>query len=316
MALSLSARLRAAMSTRSVRVRDFLRARAAGDVDTEDRFFDHLRLRNGVFKTTGTARMEETVPFLVAHLREARGDDTEPLRVLDVGCSSGVSTVALHRALVAAGLAVETTGTDLFTRARFVERDDGCGMLFDPNERVIQVDLADWAASWAWPPRRADVVFRPRKLARAKALQHLAAGAFRAALYRPRDRMSVTDVPLTSSRVDRTPGVSVVEEDLARPVVPGRFGFVRAANILNPGYFDGATITRFAASLFARLDDGALFFVVRSIDGQNRGTLFRRARDRLEVVTEMNGGSEVAHHILAAPSSVTPRAPQGAMPSP
>ena len=278
---------------RSVPVAEFLRARAAGDLAQEAEFFANLRLRNGIFKTTRARRLDSTTPPVIGQLRAA---GRSSVRVLDVGCSSGISTVELHEALAAAGLAGETFGTDLVTSAVHVARADGCGLLFDRDRRVLQVDLGAWAGSWSWPPLRRDLLYRPHKVARGRWLLGPGARPFRQALERPRPGYRVTEVPLLSSAVERAPGVCIVEEDVRAPEIPGRFDFIRAANFLNLLYFAEAEIERIARLLAERLRPGGLLLVVRTPEFEevNHGTLFRLSDGALEPLATIGQGSDVA----------------------
>jgi hypothetical protein len=110
---------------RAIPVHEFLGAK--GDrTEVERRFFAALLLRNGVYKTTHRNRMDDLLPSLVDQARTL----PQPIRVLDAGCSSGISTLELHNALLGAGLTAETIGTDLTIHARYARRGD-CAMLFD-----------------------------------------------------------------------------------------------------------------------------------------------------------------------------------------
>ena len=116
-----------------ISVREFLEARAAGRSDVEDTFFWRIQLHSGVFKTTHRHRFDDTFPLLLGAIPV----DDSAFRVLDVACSSGVSTAELHCALVARGLVVETTGTDILTQVRHVAFGDGSAVLVDRDGNTL-----------------------------------------------------------------------------------------------------------------------------------------------------------------------------------
>ncbi len=288
---SLVDRVRRSLRDIAVPALTFLDARARGDLDTEQRFFAGLLLRGGVFKTTHHNRLDDANALLVP---AAAALARRPLRVLDVGCSSGVSTVELHRALAAGGVPSQVVGTDLMTAARHVRRADGCALLLDDDEQPIQVEVGRWAGSWRWPPRRVDLATHPAHVARARWILRAEVDEFRAALHAEREGFRVTSVPLTSSLVASEPGVTVLAEDLAAPTVPGAFDVIRAANILNPGYFGEERLREMIRVTVGRLADPGLLLITQTIKGINHATLFRREGDAVRAVGELHGGNEVA----------------------
>jgi len=289
-------RVRESLRHGAVPALDFLDARARGDLDIEQRFFAGLLLRGGVFKTTHHNRLDDANGLLVP---AAAGLARRPIRVLDVGCSSGVSTVELHRALAAAGVASEVIGTDLMTTARHVRRADGCALLLDDDEQPIQVEVGRWAGSWRWPPRKVDLATSPARVARARWILRAEVDAFRAALHAEREGFRVTSVPLTSSLVASEPGVAVVAEDLGAPTVPGTFDVIRAANILNVVYFGEERLREMIRVTLARLADPGLLLITQTVAGLNHATLFRREGDALRPAGELHGGNEVARLVRA-----------------
>ena len=67
----------------------------------ETEFFERVVLPNGTFKTTKPHRLDDlnqaALPFLTG-----LAADSQPLRIMDVGISSGVSTIEWHEQLAAA----------------------------------------------------------------------------------------------------------------------------------------------------------------------------------------------------------------------
>ena len=276
-------------------VPEYLEARSAGRIDVQTAFCTTLILRNGVSKMTTAHRMDDLLPIIVSYCGKL---GQNPLRVLDVACSAGVSTVELHNALVAAGLHAQTFGTDLLMYANYVVDPRGVGVLLDHDGCFLQIDIGPWASSWQW--RRRDIVFRPRLSFVARRLIASDLNRFRAALDRPAAGYGVSRVPLLASLTDGIPDVHFQEENLLDPIIPGQFSLIRAANILNRAYFDDAGIKRMGRALSVRLAINGLLLVARTEPSNiNVGTLFIRQHNGLKVLQQINGGSE-AEDILAS----------------
>jgi hypothetical protein len=282
--------------TRVVPVREFLAARERGDQAIERAFFAGLLLRNGVYKTTEERRMDSLFPLLARH---ARALAARPLRVLDIACSSGVTTVELDRALAGAGFEVETTGTDLTLAADYVVRDDGAALFFDTRGAVLQVELGDWASPWRFRPR--DLMWHTSRVARARALIAREAEAFRAAR-RGAPGFSATRVALLAGATHASPAVRFIEEDILEPQAEGPFDLVRVANLLKRGNFDADTLRRMVTVVGGRVAPDGLLLILRSHGSPpvHHGTLFRRCGTRFEEADRIGAGSEVAALVLAA----------------
>jgi len=292
---------------RCIPVVEYLEARARGALEVEQQFYEGLLLPNGVYRTTTTGRMDDLLPLLV---ERARGLSPAPLRILDVACSSGVSTVEMHRAFEAAGIPCETWGSDLILEADYVRREDGVGMLFDPEGRLLQIEIGAWASPWKWRPR--DLALRPWLSLRARRLVRRDAETFRASRTQSMAGYQTRRVSFLSSLAESGGGVRFAPENILSPRIPGSFGVIRAANILNRGYFDAATLRRMAAALCARLVPGGLLLAVRTEGPQatNRATLFRRRPDGLDVLDRVNGGSEVEVILTGACGEGVPALPR------
>ncbi|MBI1798832.1 MAG: hypothetical protein HYR73_04010 [Candidatus Eisenbacteria bacterium] len=275
---------------RCIPVAEYREACRSGNAEIQHEFFQSLVLRNGVYKATLPNRMNDLFPMLV---RLASDLERLPLRVLDVACSSGISTVEMHRAFSAAGIPCEAWGTDLMISARHVRRVDGCNLLFDADQQVIQIEVGGWASPWRFRPR--DLVLRPHFYALARRLMREDVRRFRVALHEPLAGYALSSVSLISPEAEDVPGVHFHEEDILRPTLTGSFAIIRAANILNLGYFGSDTIRRMVQALSARLIEGGLLLVTRTGSDRptNRGTMFRRVGNQLRVEQHAGGGSEI-----------------------
>jgi hypothetical protein len=262
-----------------IRVPDYLAAR--GDLDIEDRFFTQLRIGNGVFKMTSRHRFDDTLSITMDLIAR------HPGRVIDLACSSGVSTVELADELARRGIEREVHATDVAVHATYLERGD-FGVLLAGRDEVLQIDHPRWAV--ARRPTKRDLVLHPLRALHAVAVRDVVlTGANRA-----------TRVPLVSSLVAAS-RVILHEEDLRNPCVPGTFGFVRVANILNRSYFTGAELRELVAAIVGRIADGGFVFVVRTHeDGSNHGTFFERRAAGMAEVARVGSGSEISELVRHA----------------
>jgi len=284
-----------------------LSASPPADLDRRERaFFRTIRLPNGTFKTTSAHRLDDFNDLLVRVLRE-RG--ATPARLLDLGASSGVSTLELQQALRAAGQQTRVTGADLSVRGYLVGLGGPLRVLTDEFGNVLQYDIGglalrpwqrrlDWISGY-WAGRRVlNTIYRI-----------LADQRVRGAINAPSDHGAgqgvgtVTEVALVSRRA-REAGIQFVRDDaLAEPAreLRGKFDVIRVANLMNRAYFDEAQLRRIAALLPARLTGpGAVLAICRTQeDGRNHGSIFAYLGEgRWQVIAELGKGSEVAQ-ILA-----------------
>src|SRR4051812_22865832 len=257
----------------------------------EAAFFASLRLPNGTFKTTAPHRMDDLDAFVLACWRDA---GFRPRALMDVGVSSGVTTLAWLRASEAAGLAVRMTATDLTLWARLVFLAPGLAVL-EAGGQPLQYVLGGVAIR-AWR-RRLDYI---TGYALAAALVGGIAARRRARISDHGERV------LLVSREARDAPIDWVEDDIFADNPPhfvGRFDAIRAANVLNRDYFDAGELAQAAANLKGRLAGlGARLIVNRTLhDGANNATMFRLAETGgLEVEARFGGGSEIEEIVHAA----------------
>ncbi len=241
--------------------------------EIERRFFAKLRLPNGTWKTTYPNRLDDLNRRLLELLPRDR-----VVEAMDVAVSSGVSTLEWSDQLLANDVRHRQVAGDLDPDARLLSSGGWLAVLYDAGGREpLLLELGPLAL-----PVRSDR--RLARLARPGLTVALRAIAGRA---RP--------VSLVSPRLRGRANVEVVRDDLT---VPGRFpehfDAIRAANLVQPGYFDEATLRRMLANLRDRLRDGGLLAICRTGgDGRNHATILRRQGEGFVVEAELNGGAEV-----------------------
>lgn len=262
----------------------------------EDRFFSDLQTGNRTFKRTAADRFAELDPRCVHHFARTC---SSVRAVLDIGVSSGTTTLALHDRLVTAGHSPRTTGTDLSFDAWLVPVATGIRALIDAEGHPLQHDVMGFAVRpWI---RRLDYVsgmalFRHWLNSKCRNKTRDAAA--------PENREGMP-LRLISHRFAHREDVCVEANDIFEftPHLAGNFDFIRAANILNLGYFDNARLQKALGNIVRYLSGpGAWLLLARTGDRGHDATLFRLSPDgrRLRIVERMGQGSEIEHLALRA----------------
>lgn len=254
----------------------------------EDAFFSSIRNCNRTFKCTRRDRFADLDRHLIDVLRDRFQNG--PSQVLDTGVSSGTTTLDLQAAFAKAGFCPRITGTDLALHAKIVPLGKRCSALVSDDGHLMQVDIGGIAVR-PWP-RRLDVLsgmrlVRPwvRRWAERR-LQQTSA------------HIVAQRVLLVSPRLENHPSISIVEDNILvrRKAFEARFDVIRAANILNHGYFRPEELQRALSNLKSYLaGPGALLLVARTMrSGEHHGTLFELGdQRRLRVLHRYGNGSEV-----------------------
>ena len=249
----------------------------------EARFFHSLWMPNGTNKLTFDDRMPDVDAALCDQLRPG-----QRVRVLDVGVSSGVTTLEMLRALDARGVVTdEAVAVDILIDA-FLIRRLGMDLLVDPTGAVLQIAMPGLVHGRPHDTRS------PKRAAFAAVIRLLERVAVGGAAGARRGK----PVQLISPRLTARPGVRVVEHDLTAHNAPwtGRFDVVRAANVLNFDYFPEATLRRMLEHLLTYMHAGSLLVLCRTHLGEatNHATILRLdAQGRLRPLLRIGDGSEV-----------------------
>ena len=262
--------------------------------EVERRFFSSIRLHNGTLKVTASKRHDDLNTLILQHLPATR-----PLRLMDVGVSSGITTVEWLESLKASGIACRMLAGDLTAHAHLWTLGRYLHILTEEDGHPLQYEVAGFAFSHA--PRRRDALlfFVPAKLSRS--LFRLAAKKVPLGVRRQR-------VALVSPRLTASADLEVVDDNVLHPWQDARrFDVVRAANVLNPAYFSEAQLVLGLESLRQRLVVGGLMVLCRTQgvrDGEgNHASLLRLEADgRLAVIARLRGGSELERLAVALPS--------------
>lgn len=269
----------------------------------EKRFFQSVGLPNGTWKTTSYRRLDDLNALVQNHLPARR-----PLDVMDVAVSSGVSTLEWLESMEQAGIECRMTAGDAAADAYLVTLGPGLRVLVDRRGTPLQYEVAGYAIRL--PMRKREmlrfglpVLYMRILLASAVApALKSAKGAVEGA------RMGIRWQPLklVSTLLRKRNRIEVVEDDiLVNRSYKECFDVLRAANILNRGYFDEGTLVAMLLNLRNRLRKGGLLVVCRTNDRNvNNGTLFTLGDDgRLRTLARLNEGSEVEEIALKLPTA-------------
>jgi hypothetical protein len=243
--------------------------------ELERSLFAKLRLPNGTWKTTYRNRLDDLNELLLDHLPRGRR-----LQLMDVAVSSGVSTLEWSEQLTANRIAHDLVAGDIAVDGWLTSLGGRVAVLFDADGGApLLLEIGEWA--------RAVQSDRPLAKAARPLLTPLLRGLSSVAGRRP--------VKLVTADLANRPGVEIVRDDVSvAGRFPSRFDVVRAANLVQPSYFDDADLRTILENLRDRVRDKGLLVVCRTTDdGENLATIFRREGDRLLAEARMNGGSEV-----------------------
>lgn len=264
--------------------------------DVEDKFFTDLRTRNATFKRTASDRFRELDELCLKCFADG---DAKIDEVLDIGISSGATTLALSDKLRGAGYVGKVTGTDIAIDGRLVTAFPGVRVLTDEAGHPLQYDVMGRVVRpWG---RRADYA---TGMVVVRAVANAWIGG-RARKIVEQGGRGANPVRLISPRANNHPHVDIQRNDIFEntPAFRDRFSFIRAANILNRGYFGEDDLRRAIANVLSYMTGpGAYLLIARSNKGRHVGTLFQVSADGryMNVVDRTCGGSEVEWLVLEA----------------
>lgn len=266
----------------------FSRAADTLPQQVEDAFFSSIKNPNNTFKCTWGGRFDEIDQQLVQALKRRRVDLNE---LLDIGVSSGATTLDLCDALRQEGFRPRIMGTDYMIHAWIVPLGANCSALLNEDGQLLQADLFGWSMR---PWRRRMDFLTGMWLIRPILTRRLGRRAAR----KLREGIGVRKVELVSPRLRDHDSISVVQDNVlvARDAFSRRFDLIRAANVLNENYFPRGELKQAVENLCTYLRGaGSLLFIVRTLpSGEHHGTLFAlNEQGALEVVERIGAGSEI-----------------------
>ncbi|MFM9903212.1 MAG: hypothetical protein ACKVQJ_01420 [Pyrinomonadaceae bacterium] len=281
----------------------------SNDVDLREKepvFFSSLRLKNGVTKTTSRDRMTDVDTWLIDLLPKGGFQ-----KVLDVGISSGVTTVELCELLESNGVAYQMTGMDSDLTSYLVIFANDRSILLDKSGNPIHFEMAGKGFGYVRGTNLKHILDR--------VLLSIQAWLFiKLRLKRTLDSIESTAVikgveihkiDLVCREIKENPAIRLIEDSIFSEASDERYSLIRAANILNKIYFSDEQLSAAIQKLSERLEPGGLFLVCRTnMEGENNATLFRLAGPgRFEITARFGIGSEIEYLVLGIDGLSTKR---------
>lgn len=263
--------------------------------ESEEEFFTSLRLRNGTYKTTFQRRFQGINKEL---LRFVESGDINVNYVMDIGISSGGNTLELYQELDHAGYKSKIIGTDLSSEAYLIRVFPGCFALLDDTGYPLRYDIFKFTMKpWVVSRDYGNGLFILRKCV------NVAFGHRARKMMAKFNSTGVRRVALITPMLRDHPDVVVQKDDITRYncMFDGKFNFIRAANVLNKGYFNDAALMSIVDNIRRYLaKPKATLLVIRThADGVNHGTLFDIEQDGgCRIKQRFGRGSEVEEIVL------------------
>jgi hypothetical protein len=279
------------------RVLEALESRSAGrrlPQQVEDAFFSAIRVGNHIAKKTYARRLDginEVANRLLPKFR--------PLRIMDVGISSGVSTLEWVESLENKRIDYHLDAVDLMVRGMLIEMPRGVDVLADVAGRPLLIDLnGKWIP---FPPGKRDLIRHFFKILIIRGALYLAAPEVSHSEANGKAAskgrwFNASKAPLVYSELMHHTRVTVTEGNLLDPAtLPARLHVVRAANILNRSYFSDDQLLAIVQNLRATLCESGLLVICKTDDsGRTEGTVFvLKDNGSFEILETINGGSEI-----------------------
>lgn len=268
-------------------------------LDLESEFFKRLPLANGLFKTTCAHRLDDVNRVIQEQILTRWRQ--QHVRLLDVGVSSGVTTMEWADSLRCWRGDFTLVGTDLFLEAILESYGSICHVLKVRTGLPLQFEVGGFAVSnyvgsgvenWV---KRASPVLACRLLVLAlRGMRNWNVGP----------RPTLRRIRLLSRIAIKDPNIEFIEEDLlGNAGTRGAFHVIRVANVLNPRCFSAEKLVRMIRQLRARLESSGILVVLRTRDdGTNDGGVYELdGTGSLRPVWRMGNGSEI-HGLIVNPA--------------
>jgi len=259
----------------------------------EDRFFRGICLPNGTYKTTGTNRLHEIDDALCRFLKDTRKD----LEILDVGVSSGVTSLELVETMTQQGFKPRLTAVDITIHAFLSRLPGGIDVLCESKGHILQIACPLFVKGRPHQPFSSLLrAILQSGIVILEALMKM--GVFRCTDTKP--------VMLVSPRLLDKPEITIAEHDLNddKPEWHGQFDVVRAANILNEAYFGRPVLKKMLGYLCSYVRPNGFLVLVQTLesDNSNHGTIFTLSADgKFSIACRIGDGhglESLAHEVM------------------
>lgn len=281
--------------------RIFLSEKSNGNRQNEDefRFFSSIKLKNGVTKTTDRNRMRDVDSWFYGFLPNGKVQT-----LLDVGISSGITTVELCELFEANKAEYRVTGMDSDLTAFLLIFPDGKSVLTDKSGNPIHFEIGGKGFGYV---KGTNVSHRVER-----ALLKLRSGFFTnfrldgdletIEKFTEKNGVEIHRIQLVCREIRENPSIKLLEESIFAENSGEKYSAIRAANILNKGYFTDAQLADALGKLKNRLETKGFLLVCRTnIEGQNNATLFTLTEEnKFALAGRFGEGSEIEDLVFAA----------------
>lgn len=275
----------------------------------ERAFFGHIRLPNGTTKTTYAQRLEDFSALCNAELRPR----AQAFRLLDVGVSSGITTLEWMRSMESQKIKYQLDAIDICLDAKLVSVASFFHILLDSQARPLQFEVLGWVTS-------ADYGHDARSRLKRAAIIPALRGMYRtltapiATHLRTHNRRDTREIgpyrirslKLVTRALGERKDLRLFEMD-ARDVdeLQDKYDLIRAANVLNKAYFPTPVLRTIVYKLLGQLNPGGRLAVVRtSSRGTNNGSIYASDDSGMIVkIGQLGEGAEIDDLVLGLPAS-------------
>ena len=274
----------------------------------EKAFFSKLYLKNGVTKTTYAERFTDLNSLCLNYLPK-----NEELKINDVAVSSGISTLEWNEQLKEKGYKVNIVGGDISVDAYYVKVFWVISALYEKGYFPLQFEIGSFRfplmvvkgflKSFVFHFFNAIINLGFALTPEAKKIVFNGGIDSYFGLF-----IKLKKVELISPLLkwEENKHIRIIEDDIFKitPEFSQKFSVLRAANILNLGYFNDQTLTQLLITLRYRIKPGGLFIVCRTrkSDTLNHATIFRlKENGQFEKLDRLREGSEIEHLVLQLP---------------
>ncbi len=256
----------------------------------EQRFFNQIKLANGTRKTTDVNRLSDLNEICNRILSEVTGSR----ELLDIGISSGITTVEWMESLDNAGLQYHLDGFDLCLDGYIHTVTNWFHVLCDSTDIPLEFEVFGSPIGNYFGENS---YHRVKRVIPVLLLRFF----YRVAKSSGLSKSDKQQVRLVTHRLTDSDKFRIFEFDISRVhELDKRYSMIRAANILNLEYFDREFLSDAVRKLKGQINDGGFLCVARThADGTNHATVYRKAFDRFEVIERLGKGSEIESIIVS-----------------
>jgi hypothetical protein len=270
----------------------------------EDEFYQSLRTDSGSWKTTRRRRLDLINDVLFDVLKSS---NESPSIVMDIGISSGITTLEWLAEFVRRGIAVKMIGTDISLSVYCVALGRNLHVMIEPNGSIFQLDLFGRGLRlWCGWRDYLNGSFVVRKTLGAFARQRLARLAIDFPIKGPpaTRHAAIVSGPyqLVTPQLRARQDVILADDNILAPNPPeygGVVDVVRIANVLQHTYFSEEQIRMAVRNIRGRCrGEGSLVVVCRDKDSVLEGSILRVNKDGFSLERRLGPGSEVEPYFL------------------